>query len=97
MNRRNFFTKLASGLIISASSQIFVPKLIKSVWKKNVILYQNPFDGEAFAACIGPVINKILAEAGTAKLIFDDKSYVEFSFPLDLHFGPTNRSELILL
>ncbi len=33
MNRRNFFRDLVSGLVITSSPQIFIPKLIKPRWK----------------------------------------------------------------
>jgi len=33
MNRRGFFTDLASGLIVSAAPTIFAPQLIKPIWK----------------------------------------------------------------
>ncbi len=33
MNRRYFFRTLASGLAIAAAPDLFLPKLIKPVWK----------------------------------------------------------------
>ena len=45
---------------------------------------------EAFAAFIGPVAQKVLAQAGTASLIYSDFTYDEDdspSIPLDLYYG----------
>jgi hypothetical protein len=36
MNRRKFFTELASGIVIASSPQIFLPRLIKPIWKRSV-------------------------------------------------------------
>lgn len=36
MNRRKFFKQLASGLLVASAPSIFVPKLIKPVWKVPV-------------------------------------------------------------
>ena len=50
MNRRNFFTQLASGIVVAAAPAVFLPKLIKPAWKvpKNPVLlgiYSHVEDG----------------------------------------------------
>lgn len=45
---------------------------------------------EAFAAFIGPIVQKVLPQLGTASLIYTDDSYNEDdspSYPLDLYYG----------
>jgi|PlaIllAssembly_1097288.scaffolds.fasta_scaffold632749_2 hypothetical protein len=37
MNRRGFFKILASGLVIATGPTIFIPKIIKPVWKPLVV------------------------------------------------------------
>ncbi len=50
MNRRYFFRTLASGLAIAAAPDLFLPKLIKPVWKPAPfrfavpVLLSGPFD-----------------------------------------------------
>jgi len=34
MDRRRFFSQLASGLLVAAAPQLFLPKLIKPAWKE---------------------------------------------------------------
>jgi len=42
MNRRSFFTQLASGLVVASAPSIWVPKLIKPKWKltKDIVYVQ---------------------------------------------------------
>ena len=37
INRRSFFNRLASGILVATSAELFLPKLIKPVWKPLVL------------------------------------------------------------
>lgn len=37
MNRRHFFTRLASGLLVAAAPDLFIPKLIAPRWKRRAV------------------------------------------------------------
>lgn len=37
MNRRHFFQKLASGILVAAAPNLFIPKLIAPRWKQRVV------------------------------------------------------------
>lgn len=107
MNRRNFFRSLASGLIVAAAPQIFLPKLVKPVWKpfgrlypyqvellKRMLRGDDPEAARAFASYIGPVIKGVLNQAGTASLIYQDYPYAEDnlpSFPIKMYYGPPRK------
>lgn len=43
MNRRSFFQQLASGLVVGAAPSLFVPKLIKPVWKRTPLVKPGVF------------------------------------------------------
>jgi hypothetical protein len=101
MNRRSFFTRLASGLVVMASPSIFIPKLIKPCWKSNLLtdaeLIQIILNPEAFAAYIGPVIKQVCIAAGTANRIYSDIDFNEKdcpSIPLDLFYERTISERL---
>ncbi len=99
MNRRAFIGK---AVILSAG--IFIPKLIKPVWKRTVepygvrLIKGMPHTQEAFARFIGPVIKEVLSQAGTAPLIYRDFTFNSDSshLPLDLHYGPMPKRGLIV-
>jgi hypothetical protein len=55
MNRRSFFKILASGLVIATGPQIFIPKIIKPVWKPLPILPPHGSLG-SFDRWIFPII-----------------------------------------
>lgn len=61
-------------------------ELIKAMGSKDVAVAREA--SEAFAAFIGPVVQKVLSQAGTASSIFTDSEFDEDdspSFPLDLY------------
>lgn len=63
-------------------------ELIKAMGSKDVTVARQA--SEAFAAFIGPVVQKVLAQAGTANLIYTDNEFDEDdnpSFPLDLYYN----------
>ena len=86
MNRRSFFTKLGAGLIVTACPNIFVPQLIRPVWKVNK-------NNDVYACYIGPVIKNLLRSQTTSTELLISFGYFEsldnsLSFPLDLYHGP---------
>ena len=63
-------------------------ELIKKVGSRNVVEAAEAM--EALAAFVGPVIQKVLAQAGTASMIYRDMEYNEDdspSYPLDLYYN----------
>lgn len=63
-------------------------ELIKALGSKDLLVSREA--SEAFAAFIGPVISKVLAEAGTSGMIYTDSSFDEDdspSYPLDLYYN----------
>ena len=63
-------------------------ELIKALGSKDLLVSREA--SEAFAAFIGPVISKVLAEAGTSGMIYSDSMFDEDdspSFPLDLYYN----------
>ena len=63
-------------------------ELIKKVGSRNVV--ESAEAMEALAAFVGPVIQKVLAQAGTAGMIYRDMEYNEDdspSYPLDLYYN----------
>lgn len=63
-------------------------ELIKKVGSRNVV--ESAEAMEALAAFVGPVIQKVLAQAGTASMIYRDMEYNEDdspSYPLDLYYN----------
>lgn len=41
MNRRNFFTRLASGLFVASAPTLFLPKIVKPGWRPTRIDLSN--------------------------------------------------------
>jgi hypothetical protein len=107
MNRRLFFKKLTGVIIAASAPTIFLPKLIKPVWKvpyehPSVTLVKNSINNpEAFAAYIYPVLKNALSQYQTLDLIYDDYETENCpSIPMDLYYGPMprkNREECIIL
>ena len=63
-------------------------ELIKALGSKNPAVAREA--SEAFAAFLGPVIQKVILQAGTANLIFTDAPFNEDdspSYPLDLYYN----------
>ena len=63
-------------------------ELIKAMGSKNAIAAREA--QEAFAAFLGPVVQQVLNQAGTANGIYTDAAYDEDdspSFPLDLYYN----------
>ena len=63
-------------------------ELVKQMGSKN--LTESREAQEAFAAFLGPVIQKVLLTAGTASAIYTDAEYDEDdspSYPLDLYYN----------
>ena len=63
-------------------------ELIKALGSKNPAVAREA--GEAFAAFLGPVIQQVLLQAGTAGLVFTDAPFDEDdspSYPLDLYYN----------
>ena len=63
-------------------------ELIKALGSKDLLVSREA--SEAFAAFIGPVISKVLAEAGTSGMIYSDSLFDEDdspSYPLDLYYN----------
>jgi len=63
-------------------------ELVKAIGSRDVTVSREA--SEAFAAFLGPVIQKVLLTAGTASQIFVDSEFDEDdspSYPLDLHYG----------
>jgi hypothetical protein len=63
-------------------------ELIKKVGSRNVV--ESAEAMEALAAFVGPVIQKVLAQAGTAGMIYRDMEFNEDdspSYPLDLYYN----------
>lgn len=63
-------------------------ELIKALGSKDLLVSREA--SEAFAAFIGPVISKVLQEAGTSGMIYSDSSFDEDdspSYPLDLYYN----------
>jgi hypothetical protein len=63
-------------------------ELIKAIGSRDTSVSREA--SEAFAAFLGPVIQKVLLTAGTASQIFVDSEFDEDdspSYPLDLHYG----------
>ena len=63
-------------------------ELIKAMGSKDPAVAREA--QEAFAAFLGPVIQKVLYTAGTASQIFVDSQFDEDdspSYPLDLYYG----------
>jgi hypothetical protein len=62
-------------------------ELVKAMGSRDVAVAREAT--EAFAAFIGPVVSKVLMQAGTASAIYSDAPYDEDdnpSIPLDLWF-----------
>ena len=63
-------------------------ELVKAIGSKDNATSRQA--SEAFAAAIGSVIKEVLAQAGTASLIYVDQSFMEDespSYPLDLYYN----------
>jgi hypothetical protein len=63
-------------------------ELIKKVGSRNLVEAAEAM--EALAAFVGPVIQKVLAQAGTASMIYKDMEFNEDdspSYPLDLYYN----------
>lgn len=63
-------------------------ELVKAIGSRDATVSREA--SEAFAAFLGPVIQKVLLTAGTASQIFVDSAFDEDdspSYPLDLHYG----------
>jgi hypothetical protein len=63
-------------------------ELVKAIGSRDTSVSREA--SEAFAAFLGPVIQKVLLTAGTASQIFVDSEFDEDdspSYPLDLHYG----------
>ena len=63
-------------------------ELIKAMGSRDVAVAREA--SEAFAAFIGPVVQKVLSQAGTANMIYTDNEFDEDdnpSFPLDLYYN----------
>ena len=67
-------------------------ELVRAMGSKDQIAAREA--QEAFAAFLGPVVQQVLLQAGTAGGIFTDAPYDEDdspSFPLDLYYGETDN------
>jgi hypothetical protein len=65
-------------------------ELIKAMGSRNAIVAREA--QEAFAAFLGPVVQKVLYKAGTSSAIYTDAEYDEDdspSYPLDLYYNET--------
>jgi len=65
-------------------------ELVKAMGSRDVAVAREAT--EAFAAFIGPVVSKVLLQAGTASAIYSDAPYDEDdnpSLPLDLYYNQT--------
>ena len=63
-------------------------ELIKAMGSRNATEAREA--QEAFASFIGPVVQQVIQQAGTASLIFVDNEYDEDdspSYPLDLYYN----------
>jgi len=63
-------------------------ELVKAIGSRDTTVSREA--SEAFAAFLGPVIQKVLLTAGTASQIYVDSEFDEDdspSYPLDLHYG----------
>src|SRR3990167_6280256 len=63
-------------------------ELIKLMGSKNKLVSAEAV--QAFAAVIGPIVQEVLLQAGTASMLFTDETFSEDdnpSFPLDLYYG----------
>jgi hypothetical protein len=63
-------------------------ELVKAIGSKDVATSRQA--QEAFAAAIGPVVQIVLEQAGTASLIYVDQPFQEDespSYPLDLYYN----------
>jgi hypothetical protein len=66
-------------------------ELIKSMGSKNSIVAREA--SEAFAAFLGPVVQRVLQQAATAGAIYTDAPFNQdegASYPLDLYYNETN-------
>ena len=66
-------------------------ELIKAMGSKNQLVAREA--SEAFAAFLGPVIQKVLQQAATAGAIYTDAPFNQdegASYPLDLYYNETN-------
>ena len=66
-------------------------ELIKAMGSRNQTVSREA--QEAFAAFIGPVIQKVLQVAGTARAIYTDAPFNQddsASYPLDLYYNENN-------
>lgn len=71
-------------------------ELIKAMGSKNASVSREA--QEAFAAFIGPVVQEVLLQAGTAASVYTDAPYDEDdspSFPLDLYYDERNTDNHI--
>lgn len=71
-------------------------ELIKAMGSKNLTVASQA--SETFAAFLGPVVQQVLSEAGTASLIYTDAPFDEDdhpSYPLDLYYqAPVNHIQV---
>ncbi|HIL27154.1 MAG TPA: hypothetical protein EYG21_07200 [Nitrospinaceae bacterium] len=66
-------------------------ELIKAMGSKNQLVAREA--SEAFAAFLGPVVQKVLQQAATAGAIYTDAPFSQdegASYPLDLYYNETN-------
>lgn len=93
MNRRSFFKILASGLVVATSPQIFIPKIIKPVWKPlPTVLMPRPGLGP-FDRWIFPVIANMSETDVIDQLITIQPMSVPSGelLYMDLKYGPARR------
>ena len=67
-------------------------ELIKALGSKNRLVAAEA--SEAFAAFLGPVIQRVILQAGTASQIYTDAPFDENdspSYPLDLYYNELNN------
>ena len=73
-------------------------ELIKAMGSKNSIVSREA--SEAFAAFLGPVIQKVLQQAATAGAIYTDAPFNQdegASYPLDLYYNENNQGYVSVL
>ena len=92
MNRRSFFTRLASGLVIATCPQIFIPKTFAPVWRSLNPMPVFSYDFEHF---IGPVIMGMIETVNMNYWPIEDFGPLDESLiiPMDLYLGPKIRRE----
>ena len=67
-------------------------ELVRAIGSKNLTVAREA--SEAFAAFLGPVIQEVIQQAGTASMIYTDAPFDEDdspSYPLDLYYNESDN------